>query len=53
MRCVRTIRFGDDEVGGEYRDVNVRKKDEGMMCVYVGRYPFSDSQGAKPGLITF
>ena len=48
-----TMKFGDDEVGGDYCDVNVKTR---MSVVYVcvdGRYPFSDSQGAKPGLITF
>jgi hypothetical protein len=37
---VTTMRFGDDEVGGEYRDVSVRNKDKGSVCMCCWKISF-------------
>jgi hypothetical protein len=30
------MRFGEDELGGDYRDMNVKNVDEGNVCICFG-----------------
>jgi hypothetical protein len=43
------MKFGDGEVGGDYREVNMMNNNEGSVCICFGRFPFYILKTRSPG----